>query len=299
MTSHALLSRRRFIRSALGAASVAPAVRLSAARPSPPIIAFSKPFQHLGHEDCADFVADVGWDGIECPVRPKGQVEPERAADELPALVEALKRRGKAVLIGTTNITSVDTPHAERVLRALAAAGVRRYRMGYWKYSDRTPMERQFSEIRAQLKDLVEMSAGLGLQGGYQNHSGRQYVGAPVWDLHQLLQGVDPRSLGIIFDIGHATVEGGYSWPIEARLARPRLTAVYVKDFTWGRTEKGWKARWCPLGQGMVDRRFFEPLLKEGYAGPVSQHHEYETDSPEAMRRLMREDLKTLKGWLA
>ena len=44
-----------------------------------PLIGFSKPFQKLDPEQTAELVATVGWDGIECPVRAKGQIEPERA----------------------------------------------------------------------------------------------------------------------------------------------------------------------------------------------------------------------------
>ena len=42
-------------------------------------------------EQTAELVATVGWDGIECPVRAKGQIEPERAQDDLPKYAEALR----------------------------------------------------------------------------------------------------------------------------------------------------------------------------------------------------------------
>ena len=44
------------------------------AKPACKIIGFSKPFQTDGPAETADIVAEVGWDGIECPVRPKGQI---------------------------------------------------------------------------------------------------------------------------------------------------------------------------------------------------------------------------------
>ena len=52
-----------------------------------PLIGFSKPFQKLDAEQTAELVATVGWDGIECPVRAKGQVEPERAPGEMRGLL--------------------------------------------------------------------------------------------------------------------------------------------------------------------------------------------------------------------
>ena len=298
-------SRRTFCRTLLAgtaAFSAGPGI-LAADRKPPqrfPLIAFAKPFQKLGDADCADLVAEIGWDGIECPIRPKGQIEPEASPDRIPELVAALKKRGLRIHLAATGINSIRTPHAERQLRAMAQAGIKRYRMAYWRYRDDQPIEKLHAEIRAELKDLAALNRELGLQAGYQNHSGSNFVGAPVWDMHNLLKDFDARDLGHIFDIGHATLEGGYSWPIEARLVQSHLTAVYVKDFKWAKTEKrGWRGEWCPLGQGMVNRKFFTNLKKSGYAGPISQHHEYELPDQPRMVKAMKEDLKVLQGWLA
>src|SRR3954463_157249 len=99
-----------------------------------PLIGFSKPFQGLDAERTAELVAAVGWDGIECPVRARGQIEPERVADELPKFAEALRRRGRDVHLVATDITSLKTPHAEKVLRTLAGLGLRRFRLGFFTY---------------------------------------------------------------------------------------------------------------------------------------------------------------------
>ena len=70
------ISRREFIqRTSLGTAlALTPLSDLAAREASQPrprwkVIAFSKPFTNLSFDDTADLVADVGWDGIECPVR--------------------------------------------------------------------------------------------------------------------------------------------------------------------------------------------------------------------------------------
>ncbi len=118
----------------------------------------------------------IGWDGIECPVRPKGQIEPERAPDELPRLVEALKKRGKELTIMTTAITSVSQPHTEQLLRTVAKLGIRRYRLGFLKYDLTRSIADQLTEIGARLRDLAAFNMELGLQGGFQNHSGRDQV---------------------------------------------------------------------------------------------------------------------------
>lgn len=301
MAAAPVFSRREFAlglaaAGALGAAKLlaqpaAPAGRFS-------ILGFTKPFQHLELEALVDTVAEIGWDGIECPVRPKGQIEPVRAADELPRLAEALKRRGKEIGVLTTAITRVDQPHAEPLLRTAAKLGIRRYRLGDWRYQAQRPMPEQLAEIAARLRDLAALNRELGLQAGFQNHSGSDWVGAPVWDLWQMIEKLDPRHLGTCFDIGHATVEGGMAWPLHARLMQSRFAAVFVKDFVWERTPRGWEPRWVMLGEGMVDPRFFRWIQTTDFAGPISQHHEYDHGHGARMIAKMRKDLAALRLWL-
>lgn len=264
-----------------------------------PIIAFSKPFQQLNPVETAEFVAEVGWDGIECPVRPKGQIEPEKAADELPKFAEAMRKQKQDIYILTTAITSMKTPHTETVLRTASKLGIKRIRLGFWKYpKDKSPAD-YLKEVAPDLKDIADACKSLGLQAGFQNHSGRDYVGAPIWDVFNMIKDLDPKTIGMCFDIGHATIEGGLSWPIEAKLIEPYYTAVFVKDFYWKKDEKGWKMTWCNLGDGMVNKSFFDTLKKSNYAGPISQHHEYEMGDRKQMIAHMQKDLKVLKSWLA
>lgn len=297
-----LLTRREFAGRAAAAAlaTVSPSLLAQTAGEKPlKIIGFTKPFQQLNFEDTSDTVAEIGWDGIECPVRPKGQIEPERAADELPKLVEALKRRGKELTLLATAITSISEPHVEQLLRTAAKLGIRRYRLGFLKYDLARSIPEQVAEIGARWRDLAALNRELGLQAGFQNHSGRDQVGAPVWDLWTMMKNLDPRQMGICFDIGHATVEGGLSHPIQARLAQRYFTAVLVKDFLWERTESGWRERWVLLGEGMVDKSFFKWLKTTTFAGPICQHHEYDHGQGKAMIARMQKDLQVLREWLA
>lgn len=264
-----------------------------------PIIGFSKPFQNLGPDETAEVVAEVGWDGIECPVRAGGQIEPARVEEDLPKMVEALRRRKLEIGVMTTDVADAVNPLSQKVLRTASKLGIKRYRLRGANYRLDQPIPPQLEEQRAKLRDLAQLNKELGLQGGWQNHSGDRAVGAPVWDIWQLVKDFEPRHMGVCFDIGHATLEGGYSWPIEAKLMEPFYTAVYVKDFSWKKVQKSWRAEWCPLGEGMVSKAFFDRLKKSRYAGPISQHHEYELGDRPRMIAAMRKDLQVLKDWLA
>jgi len=270
-----------------------------APRPRWKIIAFSKPFIQLSFDDTADLVADVGWDGIECPVRKTStHIQPERVEEDLPKMVAALQKRGRDVAMLTTDIVGVDAS-AERILRTAVKLNIRKYRLGPIRYVATKSIAQQLQELKPQFRDLAQLNKTLGIQGGIQNHSGADYFAAPVWDAMQTIDGLDPSAMGIAFDIGHATLEGGLSWPIQARLAEPRYSVVYVKDFRWEKQDKGWTSVWCPLGQGMVNKKFFATLASSTYAGPIGQHHEYDLGkTPAENLAHYKEDLRVLRGWL-
>jgi sugar phosphate isomerase/epimerase len=298
------LNRREFLQAtSLGAtlaATLGSAARVAAAPARWKVIAFSKPFTTLNFSDTADLVADVGWDGIECPVRKAStHIDPERVEEQLPKMVEALKKRDREVSMITTDITGV-SPQAEQILKTAAKLGIRRYRLGALHYVPNKPIPEQLEDFKARMRDLAQLNHAIGIQGGIQNHSGKDYFAAPVWDAYETIRTLPPADIGIAFDIGHATLEGGLSWPIQAQLAQSRYSVVYVKDFRWEKQAAGWTPEWCPLGEGMVSRTFFDTLATTQYAGPVCQHHEYELGkTPADNLRHYKEDLKTLRGWLA
>src|SRR5688572_18129354 len=84
-------TRRAFLSSVVLSAVVP---RLGAAEPAKrsKIIGFIKPFQKLSYAEIAQISADIGWDGIECPVRKGGSIEPAAVEEELPKLVDALRK---------------------------------------------------------------------------------------------------------------------------------------------------------------------------------------------------------------
>jgi len=266
------------------------------------ILTFTKYFQDLSYDAMADAIAPTGLTGVEVAIRAKGHIEPDRVEDELPKLVEALKKRNLTLDVMTSGINEVSQEQrTEAILRTAAALGIPRYRLAYYKYDLKKPILGQLAEIRPRLADLAALNKELGIQGVYQNHAGRDYVGASVWDTHELIRDLDPKALGMAFDIGHATVEGSTSWEIDFALARPNLGIVYVKDYLVnGRSKEG-----VPLGQGGVNPKFFPMVAQLQPRLPISLHIEYlpdEAPSPERTQKhlgAIQRDLKTLKGLLA
>jgi sugar phosphate isomerase/epimerase len=146
----------------------------------------------------------------------------------------------------------------------------------------------------------------------YHTHSGIGQVGASMWDLYLLLREFDPAQVSANYDIGHATVEGGFGgWIHSTRLLLPYMKGIAVKDFLWKRNQRGWVPGWCALGQGMVNfKQFFTMIKAGGFAGPLQLHMEYPelggadtgkrqfTIPKEKLLAIFRRDLDVLKGML-
>ncbi|MFK7819724.1 MAG: sugar phosphate isomerase/epimerase family protein [Planctomycetaceae bacterium] len=297
------MNRREFLASASAGLALAthPSANATPTAKQHKICAFTKPFNSLSFDQLTEQMALIGFDGIEAPIRPGGHVEPKQVPDKLPELVEALKKQNLELTVLASNINDASRPLTESVLKTAAKLGIKRYRMQYFKYDLKKPIKPQIENWKSQVRELAALNKELGLTGLYQNHAGRNYLGAAIWDLPMLLDGIDPAHIGVAYDIRHATVEGGTSWPVSFQMVQPHISMVYVKDFQWG---EGTKPENVPLGQGRIDAtQFLKLLSKSGYNGPISLHEEYlDHRKPDLVPQHLaafKKDLGVLKAWLA
>jgi L-ribulose-5-phosphate 3-epimerase len=257
------------------------------------ISVFSKHLQWADVHEAADFAKDIGFDGIDLTVRPAGHVLPERVQDDLPVAVETVRRAGLQVPMITTEITSVETAHADAILKTAASLGIRHYRWGGLTYSADEGIDQTLDQLKPQMKALAALNEKHQICGIYHTHSGPGMVGAPIWDLWDMFQNLDPRWIGVNYDIGHATVEGGYGgWIASSRLVKSMMGGIALKDFQWGQNKKSsthqdpydkslgiegaWVPHWCAMGEGMVNFPGFFAIVKANrFSGPVQLHFEY------------------------
>lgn len=296
-----MITRRKFVGGA-GVSLAAIAIPAMGARgPEDAEVAlFTKHLQGLPPERLAAAVKESGFSSIEAPVRPGGHVEPERVEEDLPRFVEALRKEGVEVSVLTSAINSLDKmQHGEKVLRVARGLGIKRYRMGWYRYDLKRPLWEQLNGFKPMLRDVVQMSGEIGILPCYQNHSGAGFAGAAIWDIAYLMRDFGADQLAWCFDIMHATIEGGLSWPAEVALVRDRIGVAYFKDFQWA--ERGIKV--CPLGDGRVDSGYLRTLNAGGYRGPFSVHVEYlkgDAKDPEFLKLAIdsaRRDLNVFKKW--
>jgi sugar phosphate isomerase/epimerase len=133
--------------------------------------------------------------------------------------------------------------------------------------------------------------------------------------------------MGANYDIGHATVEGGYGgWIDSSWLMRDYMKGIALKDFKWAKNVEGetyqdpfdkslgvkgqWVPHWCGIGEGMVNFAGFFNIVKAiKFSGPVQLHFEYPLGGAEngnaklsipkdQVVAIMRRDLTTIRGLL-
>lgn len=281
-------------------------------RPAAKVAIFSKHLQFLQGDALARAAAEIGYDAIDITVRKAGHVEPDRVRQDLPALVKTIRARGLEVSMITTDMVDADTPFAEDMVATAAGLGILHYRFGGFKYTGE-PYPRQLAAFRPRLARLAALSAKYRSCAMYHTHSGAGVVGASIWDLHIVMQDLDPAEVGVNFDIAHATIEGGLGgWINSLKITGPYLRGIAVKDFAWARDAGGsWQPEWRPLGEGMVHAAEFLKLVRAGgFHGPLQQHFEYPlggandgktqiTIPQSEVFAAMKRDLSTLRALLA
>jgi sugar phosphate isomerase/epimerase len=213
----------------------------------------------------------------------------------------------------TTGIVDASTPHAEDVIAAMTALGITRYRFGGFRWVNGVPFARQIEGFRPRAAALAELNRRYGATAMYHTHSGVGLVGASIWDLHEIFRDLDPHLIGVNYDVGHATVEGGLGgWIDSFNITGSYLQGVAVKDFLWELDARGaWEPAWKALGQGMVRlAQFCSMLRSSGFVGPIQLHFEYSLGGAEnggksgitmpkdEILATMKRDLVTLRGYM-
>lgn len=305
MNQNGLLTRRDFLKSttaialALGLDSISAAEKESKYR----FVIFSKIYQPLKmtFQEAAELTALAGYDGVDCPVREGGEIEPKNVENELPLYAGELKKRGCNTILLTSGITSVKSPYAENVLKTAKALGIKYYRLGMSYHSDNEPLQKQIDRIKEELKELAVLNRKIGITAIFQNHSPtgkRVYVGGNLDEMHELIKDINPDEIGVAFDLAHAIIVHGDDWRAKFDLIKSHFKIAYIKDVKRPRS-------FVPFGEGEFSKSDFFKILKQmKYNEPFSIHIEFDyagkgnKPTKDALLKAMINCREMLKKWL-
>jgi len=239
------------------------------------ICIFSKHLHWLDFKEVGEFSRKLGFDGIDLTVRKGGHVPPDQVEELLPKAVAEIRSAGVEVPMMATDVNDADDPLTEKILKTASQNGIKYYRMAYYRYDPNLEIIDNLKLFRVKMEKLANLNAKYNICGVYQNHAGN-YVGASIWDIYYLANGLDQRYIGSQFDPRHAVVEGGQSWPVDMKLIKDYISCSVMKDFVWEKINGKWTVKNVPLGEGMVDfDQYFKMYKQFGLSGPFTLHIEY------------------------
>jgi sugar phosphate isomerase/epimerase len=253
---------------------------------------FTKPWKDMPIGQLGETVSRLGFDGIEFPLRPGFQVEPDQAEKGLPRLVEQLASYNLRVF-------SVASSTDEHIFSACAEAGVPLIRImieiredGYLPSIERA---------RRHLESLLPLCERYGVQVGIQQHRGKYVFDSP--GLYELIRSLDERYITAIWDAAHDALTGQEP-EIGLDLLWTRLGMVNLKNAYYRRVngpEAGqaeWKCHFTTGRHGMASwEKAARHLISQNYSGVICLTAEYE-DQKNTLAYI-REDLAYAKSLFA
>lgn len=250
---------------------------------------FTKPWKDMSVQQLAEFVSGLGFDGIEFPLRPGYQLEPNNAERGLPVLSETLKSYG-------LQIYSVASTTDEHVFAGCAAAGIPMIRImidiGQDGYMETIRRESK------RLHKLVPLCEKYGVRIGVQQHYGDNLVDS--MSLRYFLQEFDPKHIAAVWDSAHDALAGqvpeyGLDTVWDQLGMVNFKNAYYVRKGGPEALDVEWKQYFTSGRQGLASwPRAAQYLKSRGYRGVICLTAEY--DAEDEVDRLIAEDIQYAKS---
>ena len=250
---------------------------------------FTKPWKTVSLARLGKLVSALGFDGVELPVRPGYQVEPEDV-EQLSAAARELGQFG-------VKIFSVAGPADERTVAACGEAGVPIIRRSAHVGPDESYLAAE-ARIQSEYDALLPALDRHGVKLGIQNHSGR-CVSNALGLLH-LIEKYDPEHVAAVWDAAHEALAGGLP-DLALDVIWPRLCMVNLKSAYWLRTNgpeaehSEWTRFWTTGRHGRADwPAVAQQLVERGLDSVICLTAEYSDE--EAVERLIAEDIAFAKS---
>ena len=124
----------------------------------------SKHLQELSIVEAARRAQKIGFAGLDLTVREGGHITPENAKTQLPEAKKALDDMGLDIPMLTTNISSVDSPHARDIMGTAKALGIHDLKLGYWPYKPFGRIHEQLDDVRRKLDGIEKLPGSIGVR---------------------------------------------------------------------------------------------------------------------------------------
>lgn len=258
---------------------------------------FTKVWKTPSAEELGAMVKEMGFDGIELPLRPGYQVEPEDAPEGLRRLAGQLAQFGLKIYSVAAGTPDTAT---EAMFFGCANAGIPIIRMmapidaekGYWESE---------AQVQRQIEQLLPYCEKYHVKVGIQMHYG-WWVSTSM-QLWHLVERFDPRYVGAIWDSAHSGLAGEYP-ENGLDMVSSHLCMVNLKNAFYRRAngpeaaQAEWTEYFTSAPHGRADwGRILHSLSQRRYDGVICLTAEY-TDE-ENTSTYIRQDVALARRLLA
>lgn len=250
-----------------------------------PFTVFTKPWPDKPLDALAKFIKNLGFDGVELPVRPGYQVTPETVAKGLPEAARIFKDNG-------VKIGSISGPLDEPTFAACAAAGVPINRICVGIPRDK-PYLAAVEDYWRSWDALLPAIDRTGVAIGVQNHCGR-YIASAMQTWH-IVAHYNPRQVCAVLDVAHTALDGE---PIDLAIdiVWSHLRMVNFKNAYWRQAtppeavSAQWHVYWTSGRHGLANwPQAAIELKNRNFRGDLCFTAEYSDHS--AADRLIADDI--------
>jgi sugar phosphate isomerase/epimerase len=263
---------------------------------------FTKPWTEP-IEQLADKIAALEIDGIELPIRPGYQVQPENVKATLPNAVKVLASRGLA-------IKSAAAPLEPAILEACGDAGIPIVRSMVAIDLKKASYAETIAQHRRLWDSLIPTLDRAGVTIGIQNHSGDN-IGSAI-GLYHLMEKYDPKHVCAVLDMAHSAIAGEPTalavdllWPHMRGLLN--FKAAFRERINGPEeVEARYRTHWTTAAHAAFSwSELVADVLKRGFTGTFCLPGEY-SDPSGAPQRMgddvlpyLRQDVAYLKSLIA
>jgi sugar phosphate isomerase/epimerase len=258
--------------------------------------------------------AELGYDGLEWRVttdtgdRSKPSFWSGNRAgmtpDEVIGQADELKAKAAECKIEMpslgTYIACDDLDAVDLNMRAAVALGAKSLRVGPLGHDWETPgdFKKRLAETQKQYAEVAKLAEKHGVRALIETHMNQ--LGCTVTKALRILDGLDPKHVGIMWDPGNQVYEGRELYHMAIEDAGAYLGEVHVKNARWVAGERGasgelaWTCEAAPLKDGQVNwPEVFGTLKRHGYEGWLFLE-DFSTEAPLDQR--LEENLKWLRS---
>ncbi|RLE77411.1 MAG: hypothetical protein DRJ56_02375 [Thermoprotei archaeon] len=241
---------------------------------------YSLIFHEYSLEGFFSAMREIGYEAVEVRVHEDGcHISPLASVEEAKRVAKLAEDYGLEVCCLASYAKlgyPWDRARAEldkivNVARLADAAGAPVFRIKVAGYDPKLGYETIRRLFREQASELIDRLRRKGIESvpAIEQHGGGDMAHSTGL-LKDLLRGLDPDRIGVLFDPGNSVVEGWLPLELQVDLVREYIKHVHVKNYKWDPYRPG-RVVPSPLDDGIVDwAKVVELLRGIGYRGYLS-----------------------------